>query len=173
MLLDNFSDLFQRGLEYAWDCEHVLLKHVPKMVEAATAQELKQALDLHLVEIKGHIYRLEQIFTRLDRSPAAEKNEPIHIIVEECERMIGHIDHSALLDAALVFNARQIEQYEAGLYASLCGFARTLGFDEIAGLMDEILAEETAAAQQLTRLAESSINSAASGVHNTPPFALI
>jgi ferritin-like metal-binding protein YciE len=173
MLLDNFSDLFQRGLEYAWDCEHVLLKHLPKMVEAATAQELKHALDLHLVETKGHIYRLEQIFTRLDRSPAAEKNEPIRIIVEECERMIGHIDRSALLDAALVFSAQQMEQYEIGLYASLGGFARTSEFDEIAGLTDEILAEETATAQQLTRLAESSINSAASGVHNMPPFALI
>ena len=104
MLLDNLSDLFQRGLEYAWDCEHMLLKHLPKMVEAASMQELKQAVDLHLVETKGHIYRLEQIFTRLDRSPAAEKNEPIRIIVEECEKMIGHLDRSALLDAALVFH---------------------------------------------------------------------
>jgi ferritin-like metal-binding protein YciE len=173
MLLDNFSDLFQRGLEYAWDCEHVLLKHLPKMVEAATVQELKHAIDLHLVETKGHIYHLEQVFTRLDRSPAAEKNEPIRIIVEECERMIGHIDRSALLDAALVFSAHQIEQYEIGLYASLAGFARTLGLEETAALMDEILAEETAAAQQLTRLAEGSINRAASSVHNTPPFALI
>ena len=34
MLLDNLSDLFQRGLEYAWDCEHLLVKELPKMVEA-------------------------------------------------------------------------------------------------------------------------------------------
>jgi ferritin-like metal-binding protein YciE len=173
MLLDNLSDLFQRGLEYAWDCEHVLLKQLPRMVEAATSQELKQALDLHLVETKAHVYHLEQIFTRLGRSPAAEKGEPIRIIVEECDKMIGHIDHSALLDAALVFCGHQIEQYEIGLYASLCGFARTLGFDEVAALIDEILAEEVIAAGKLTRLAESSINRAASSVHNTPPFALI
>jgi ferritin-like metal-binding protein YciE len=173
MLLDNLSDLFQRGLEYAWDCEHVLLKQLPKMVEAADLQELKQALDLHLVETKGHLYRLEQIFARLDRSPAAEKNEPIRIIAEECDKMIGHIDRSALLDAALVFHANQIEQYEVGLYESLAGFARTLGLDEVAGLIDEILGEETSAGHQLTRLAQSSINRAAAGVHNTPPFALI
>jgi ferritin-like metal-binding protein YciE len=173
MLLDNLSDLFQRGLEYAWDCEHLLLKQLPKMVEAATSQELKQTLDLHLVETKAHVYRLEQIFTRLERSPAAEKSEPIRVIVEECDKMIGRIEHSALLDAALVFCGHQIEQYEIGLYASLCGFARTLGLEEVASLMDEILGEETYAAQQLTRLAEGSINRAASRVHNTPPFALI
>jgi ferritin-like metal-binding protein YciE len=173
MLLDNLSDLFQRGLEYAWDCEHLLLKQLPRMVEAATAHDLRQVLDLHLVETKGHVYRLEQIFTRLDRSPAAEKSEPIRIIVEECDKMIGHIDRSALLDAALVFCANQIENYEIGLYSSLCGFARTLGLDEVASLIDEILGEEKAADHQLTRLAESSVNRAASGVHNAPPFALI
>jgi len=173
MLLDNLSDLFQRGLEYAWDCEHLLLRQLPKMVEAATLQDLKQALDLHLVETKGHVYKLEQVFTRLERSPAAEKNEPIRIIIEECDKMIGHIDRSALLDAALVFYGNQIEQYEIGLYESLCGFARTLNLDEVAGLIDQILGEEKIAAYQLTRLAESSVNHAASYVHNTPPFALI
>jgi ferritin-like metal-binding protein YciE len=173
MLLDNLSDLFQRGLEYAWDCEHVLLKQLPKMVEAATMQELKQALDVHLMETKGHIYRLEQIFTRLDRSPAAEKNEPIRIIVEECDKMIGHIDRSALLDAALVFHGNQIDQYEIGLYQSLRGFARTLGLDEVAGLLDQVLDEEKSVAHQLTGLAENSINRAAAGVHNPRPFALI
>src|SRR5580658_4410741 len=155
MLLDNLSDLFQRGLEYAWDCEHVLLKQLPKMVEAASMQELKQVLDLHLVETKGHLYRLEQIFARLERSPAAEKNEPIRIIAEECDKMIGHIDRSALLDAVLVFHDHQIEQYEIGLYESLGGFARTLGQDEAAGLIDQILGEEKSVAHQLTELAEN------------------
>ena len=173
MLLDNLSDLFQRGLEYAWDSEHLLLKELPKMVEAASSQDLKQALDLHLVETKGHVYQLEKIFTRLERSPAAEKSEPIRIIVEECEKMIHHIDRSALLDAALVFVGNQIEQYEIGLYSSLLGFARALNFNEAATLLEEILAEERNAVDQLTRLAESAINSAASTVHNTPPFALI
>ena len=87
--------------------------------------------------------------------------------------MIHHIDRSALLDAALVFVGNQIEQYEIGLYSSLLGFARALNFNEAATLLEEILAEERNAVDQLTRLAESAINSAASTVHNTPPFALI
>jgi ferritin-like metal-binding protein YciE len=173
LLLDNLSDLFQRGLEYAWDCENLLLKQLPKMVDAATTHGLKQALDLHLVQTKGHIYRLEQIFGRLERSPAAEKNEPIRIIVEECDRIIGHIDRSALLDAALIFCGNQVEHYEIGLYGSLRGFARALGLEDVAGTIDEILTDELNAEQELTRLAESSINRAAGDVHNAPPFALI
>src|SRR5579862_8611847 len=127
MMLDNFSDLFQRGLEYAWDCEHLLVKHTPAMVEAASAQDLKHMLDLHLVESKEHVYRLEQIFTRLDRSPAGQKSEPARVIIEECEKMAAHIGRSALLDAAIVFSFRQIGHYEMSLYGSLAAFARTLG----------------------------------------------
>jgi len=173
MLLDNLSDLFQRGLEYAWDCEQLLLKLLPEMVEAASSHDLKHAFDLHLVESKEHLYRLEQIFTHLERSPAAEKNEPVRILGAECEKVFHHLDPSALRDAALLFYARQIEQSEIGLYECLRGFAGALDLDPITGLIDEILADERNAAQQLARLGDGSINRAATSVRNDPPFALI
>jgi ferritin-like metal-binding protein YciE len=173
MLLDNLSDLFQRGLEYAWDCERRLGKELPKMVEAASSHELKHMLDLHLVEAKTHIYRLEQIFTRLERSPAAEKSEPARVILDECERMISHLERSPLLDAVIIFSGNQLEHYEISLYGSLSAFARALGFEDAASLLDESLAEEKTADHALTRLAANSVNMAATGVHNPPPFALI
>lgn len=171
MLLDNFSDLFQRGLEYAWDCENLLLKQIPKMLEAASSSELVRLLDACLVKTKKHIAQLERIFAELDRSPAAEKGEPIRIIMEECERMIGHLEKSPLLDAALVFVMNQVEHYEIGLYGSLAGFARTPG-SEMAARLEEMLGAERAVVDRLAEL-ESSVNRAAAGVHNAPPFALI
>lgn len=173
MLLDNLSDLFQRGLEYAWDCEHLILKHLPKIVEAASSPELKHSLDMHLVETKSHIYRLKQVFTRLDRAPAGEGSEPARIILEECERMMAHVEPSPLLDAILVFSGNQIAHYEIALYGSLASLARTLDLEEVANLLDETLAEEKSADQSLTRIAERSVNAAAKTVHHTPPFALI
>ncbi len=173
MQLDNLSDLFQRGLEYAWDCEHLLVKEMPRMVDAAWSDDLKHALDVHLVETKSHIYRLKQVFTRLERAPAGEKSEPARIVLAECERMISHLDPSPLLDAALIFTGNQIAHYEMGLYGSLASFARVLGFETVANLLGENLAEEKTADQALSRLAERSVNRAAGGVHQTPPFALI
>ena len=173
MLLDSLSDLFQRGLEYAWDCEHLLAKEIPKMVESATAPELKQALEMHVGETKSHIYRLKQIFTRLDRAPAGEKSESARIIMAECEKMTSHVERSALLDAILIFSANQVAHYEISLYGSLAAFARTLGFEEVASLLDETVVEEKSADQALTRIAERRVNTAASSVHQTPPFALI
>lgn len=173
MLLDNLSDLFQRGLEYAWDCERLLVKELPKMIDAASSQELKHVLDLHLVEAKTHVYRLEQIFTRLERAPAAEKSEPARIILEECEKMISHLERSPLLDAAIIFSGNQLEHYEISLYGSLAAFARALGLNDAASLLDETLVEEKAADHALTRIAQNSVNLAATAVHNPPPFAMI
>src|SRR6266566_2296947 len=123
MLLDNLSDLFQRGLEYAWDCEQLLQKELPKMIEAASSDQLKQVLRQHEVETKGHVSQLKQIFTRLSRAPAGERDEPVRVIVKESEKMIAHLDRSPLLDAALIFSGTQMEQYEIGLYGSLGAFA--------------------------------------------------
>lgn len=173
MLLDNLSDLLQRGLEYAWDCEHLLAKQLPKMIELTTSPELKQALDVHSVQTKTHIYRLKQVFTRLERAPAGERSEPARIILAECNKMTAHIDPSPLLDAVLIFSANQIAHYEIGLYGSLAAFARTLDLGEVSNLLDETLAEEKSADQSLTRIAERRVNKAASGFHNPPPFALI
>jgi ferritin-like metal-binding protein YciE len=173
MLLDNLSDLFQRGLEYAWDCEHVLLKHLPKMAEVATSEQLKALLEAHIPITSIHISRLERVFQRLDRSPAEEKSEPVRILLDECEKMMRHLDRSPLLDAAIAFSCNQMAHYQIGLYQSLCGLARTLNLDEPASLIDEILGEEQDTDREVIRLAEGSINRAASDVHNTPPFALI
>ncbi len=53
MLAENLSDLFQRGLEFAYDCEQHLIKELPRMSEAATSAELKTAFDQHLEETKS------------------------------------------------------------------------------------------------------------------------
>jgi ferritin-like metal-binding protein YciE len=173
MLLDNLSDLFQRGLEYAWDCEHLLLRQLPGIMDTAGNTELKESLGDLLAGTKAHITTLEQIFRRLDRSPAAEKHEPIRILLEECERMIGHLERSPLLDAALAFVMNQVQYYEVGLYRSLSGFAQTLGVPGVAQLLDQALEECKEAVNELTSLAEGSLNAAAAGIHNAPPFALI
>jgi ferritin-like metal-binding protein YciE len=173
MLLDNLSDLFQRGLEDAWDCEHLLLRQLPRILDAASSPELKESLHGLLAGTKSHIATLEQIFKRLDRSPAAEKHEPIRVLLEECERMIGHLERSPLLDAALVFVMNQIEYCEVGLYRSLSGFAQTLGASGVSQLLDQALEECKNAVNELTSLAEGSLNRAAAGIHNAPPFALI
>src|ERR1700743_3458365 len=116
MQAENLSDLLHRGLEYAWDCEHHLLKELPKMEHSASSEDLKTALLNLIHSAGGHEGRLNDIFARLDRSADAEPREPIRIITAETDKLSRHIERGPLLDAALIMYGTQICHYKIALY---------------------------------------------------------
>ena len=67
----------------------------------------------------------------------------------------------AVLDAALIAAAQAVEHYEMTRYGTLIAWAKEIGADDCVGLLNQNLAEERAADQKLTQLAEGSINRAA------------
>jgi ferritin-like metal-binding protein YciE len=173
MQVENLSGLFERALEFAWDCEHKLSEELPKMADAATFEPLRESFLQHLVETKAHIVRLRRIFEILDRAPAAITSEPVRGLAGEAAKLIHHIEASPLRDAALIFTANQVEHYEIALYGSLIAFARVLGREEAESLLAATLEEEKAADLKLTALAETSVNPEAANYHNAAPFAFI
>jgi ferritin-like metal-binding protein YciE len=168
MLLGTLSDVFERGLEFAYDCEQQLLQELPKMEQAAESAELKGAFAQQLDAARQHLERLEQIFAKLERVATAEHKDPIRAITSETETMISHIDQSALLDAALIVLGKQLAHYKIALYESLGSFARVLNLPDPAALLEQTLTEETAAEQRLVQIAETSVNRDAVAVRNRP-----
>ena len=85
-------------------------------------------------------------------------------ITEEGSSVIDETeDGTATRDVALVFAGQKAEHYEIATYGGLIQIAKTLGLDEVAGLLQETLEEEKAADQKLTQIAEESINYTAAG----------
>lgn len=168
MLAENVSDLFQRSLEFAYDCEHHLVKELPKMAEAASSSVLKSALAQHLQETKVHVQRLDRIFALMNRAAAEETNHAIRSLTSEGEKLIKHIDRSALLDTALIDTGTQVEHNEIALYGSMRRLAILLGLGEAADLLEKTLEEERAANKKLTEIANGGVNQNALGVQNTP-----
>ena len=62
------------------------------------------------------------------------------------------------LDAGLAASAQAVEHYEIARYGTLKTWARELGLNDAANLLDETLQEEIKADKLLTRLATTSIN---------------
>jgi ferritin-like metal-binding protein YciE len=65
------------------------------------------------------------------------------------------------IDASLISAAQRVEHYEIAVYGTLRAYARVLGFQEQARLLQQNLDEESKADQKLTQLAEQGINIAA------------
>jgi len=163
--VENVQDLFEIGLRYAYDCEQQLTKALPKMAQAASSSQLRNAFEQHLEETRRHAQRLEQVFQDLGVEADTETNDVAKNLIKEGDNMITHLDKSPLLDAALIIAGNQVEHYEMAVYGSLRTWAELLGRTQSARLLQETLTEEKAADQKLTQIGETSVNREALNVH--------
>ncbi|RDE05988.1 ferritin-like domain-containing protein [Sphingomonas aracearum] len=159
--IETFDDLFLHQLQDVYYAEHQITKALPKMIEKATAPELKQGFQTHLTETEGQIARLERVFQLLGKEAKAVTCPAIDGIIKEANEVAGEIADKQVLDAALIAAAQAVEHYEIARYGTLIAWATQLGRSEIAQVLGETLAEERATDEKLTAMAEAKINAQA------------
>ena len=158
MKINSLHELYITELKDLFDAENRITKALPKMAEAANSQDLRNAFEHHLDQTRRHTERLERIFQQLNESPKGEKCKGIAGIIDEGEDLMDEDAPAAVTDAALIAAAQRVEHYEIAAYGTVRTYARRLGFDDQARLLDETLREEGETDKKLTTLAESYIN---------------
>ena len=156
--IKTMDDLFVHTLRDIYYAEQQILKALPDMVEKATDAKLKQAFQSHLAETKGHVQRVEQVF-KMHGVDAKGVNCPaIDGILEEANDVAGEVEDKKVLDAALIAAAQAVEHYEMTRYGTLVAWAKQLGRNDCASVLQKNLDEEKAADVKLTTLAEGGVN---------------
>ena len=158
MELDTLKDLYVAELKDLYSAEKQLVKALPKMAKAANDPELQQAFRTHLKETTQHVERLEQICRELGVSPRGKKCVGMEGLIEEGSELIKEDPDPDVLDAGLINKAQHVEHYEMAGYGTVRTYARTLGFESQAELLQQTLDEEGRTDHLLTELAESGIN---------------
>jgi len=159
----TLHDAFIDELRDAYDAEKQLIKALPKMAKAATSAELRTAFEDHLEETRTHLERLEQAFSSLDEKSRGKHCDGIAGIIEEGKAVMEEDFDETTMDACLIAAGQRAEHYEMAAYGTLIAWARTMGHDEAADLLQETLDEEKAADEKLNALAEGGINQDAAG----------
>lgn len=158
-LLETF---FIDALKDIYWAEKALTKALPRMSKAATSSELKKAFDQHLAVTKKQIGRLEKVFKQMGKKASGKKCEAMQGLIDEAETIVSETkDDTFTRDAALIIAAQKVEHYEIAAYGGLVQLARTMNKRGIANTLGTTLAEEKKTDEQLTRIAESSINAEA------------
>jgi ferritin-like metal-binding protein YciE len=157
----TLHDAFIDELRDIYDGEKQLTKALAKMAKAASSPVLVEAFETHLDETQGQIERLEQVFASLDEKPRGKHCEGIAGIIEEGKNVMGEDFDDATMDACLIGGGQRAEHYEIAAYGTLIAWARAMGHDEAADLLQENLDEEKAADEKLSSLAEGGINQSA------------
>ena len=162
----TLHDAFIDELRDAYDAEKQLIKALPKLAKASTSPDLRAAFESHLEETRGQVEKLEQVFASLDEKVRGKHCDGIAGIIEEGKSVMEEDFDDDTMDACLIASGQRAEHYEMAAYGTLVAWAKAMGHDEAAGLLEEILEEEKAADEKLTDLAEGGINeSAASAAH--------
>jgi ferritin-like metal-binding protein YciE len=154
----TLHDAFIDELRDTYDAEKQLTKALPKLAKAATSTDLRDAFEAHLEETRGQIERLEQVFEALGEKARGKHCEGIAGIIEEGKAIMEEDFDETTMDACLIAAGQRAEHYEMAAYGTLVAWAQAMGHNEAAALLQETLAEEKAADEKLTTIAESGIN---------------
>src|ERR1022692_3717254 len=161
--MKTLKELFMDELADMYDAERRIVKAMPKMAKAATCPDLKAAIQSHLKETEGHVTKLEAVFQSFGQKAKGKTCEATVGLLEEGDEIAGEYKGSPAINAALISAAQKVEHYEMASYGCLHEWAGLLGNKEAAGLLQQILGEEKAANETLTKLPRASSNEEALG----------
>lgn len=150
---NSLRELYIEQLKDLYDAEHQIIKALPKMIEAAQAEELRDALNEHLDVTKEQAGRIEQIFKNLGEKPKAEKCKGMQGVIQEGNDLVTKIENEDVRDAAIIASAQRVEHYEIAGYGTARTYAELLGEQDARELLQQTLNEEEEADQVLTNLA--------------------
>jgi ferritin-like metal-binding protein YciE len=156
--IKTMDDLFVHQLRDIYYAENQILKALPEMIEKASDPQLKQAFQSHLGETKGHVQRVEQVFKMHGVDVKGVDCPAIDGIIDEADEVAGEVDDKQVLDAALIAAAQAVEHYEMTRYGTLVAWAKQLGRNDCASVLQKNLDEEKAADKKLNDIAERSVN---------------
>lgn len=151
----GLRDLFVDGIKDIYWAEKELTKSIPKMIENATDEILKEALTGHLEETKNQVTRLEEVFSSIGEKVAAKKCEAMAGLTKEAGEIMEATKQGVVRDAGIIAAGQKVEHYEIATYGTLVSFAKILGKNEAVSLLEETLNEEKAADKTLSEISDS------------------
>ncbi len=158
MTIGSLKDLYIDELGDLYDAETQMIRELPRLVEAARAPELREALKKHCDESRLHLERLELIFTHWGERRRQKPCAGLAGIVQEADERLNQEATDDARDAAIIGVAQRIEHYEIAAYGCARTYARRLNRPDEARLLQETLDEEGRADRRLTEIAEAHIN---------------
>lgn len=158
MAQKTMNDLLLLTLQDVYYAERQILKALPKLAKASENEELKNALMHHREETQGQVERLLKAFDALGKRARGQTCEAINGLIEEGDEIVEEFEQGPVRDAGIVACAQAVEHYEMARYGTIVAWAKEVGREEVAKLMQETLEQEKKADATLNQLAQRGLN---------------
>ena len=157
MKLSALYNVYVEQLKDMYSAEKQLTEALPKMADAASTPELRQAFEHHLQVTERQLDRVQTLLDELEENPGNKVCKAMQGLIEEGSEIMKKDGTPKARDAALILAAQKVEHYEIATYGGIRAYARTLGYNDAAETIDEILDEEYDADQKLDDIAEGGV----------------
>lgn len=151
--MESIRELLVGQMRDLYDAEKQLVKALPKMAKTSSNDELRDAFENHLEQTKEHVQRLEQAFELLEDKARNKPCKAMRGLIEEGKETMSENLSDPLMDSAIIAVAQKVEHYEIAGYGTVSAWARSLGLDDVAELLEATLSEEKEADEKLTQVA--------------------
>src|SRR5690606_17209545 len=108
----RLHDVYVEQLKDMYSAEKQLVEALPKMAEAASTPELRQAFEQHLQITKRQQDKVRKILDGLDENPGNKVCVAMRGLIEEGNEVMKKDGHPQAKDAALILAAQKVEHYE-------------------------------------------------------------
>jgi len=149
-------ELLQHKLSTMLYVERELAETVlPQLIEDIDSTQLKQGIESHLAQTRGHVANLEQAFVILGEDPDTEKSAAFDGLTKDHDQIAKKIDAQQLEDVVHAGAAAKTEHFEIAAYEGMIDLAESLGETEIVHLLEENLDQEREALEQVKQVSKS------------------
>lgn len=158
MAISNLKDLFIEQLKDLYNSEDQIQQAYGQWKEAAQSDDLKQMFERHIQQSRNRRSDIEKICDGLDVEPTGEKCKGTEGLVREGHDFLEEAEEGAIRDAGLIANAQRVEHYGIAGYGCARTYARQLGHDDAAQMLQRALDNAAELDERMTGLAERVLN---------------
>jgi ferritin-like metal-binding protein YciE len=147
--------LFVNELNEIYWSEEEIKKGFKKMIKHASAYELVDQLTIYHDAIRDQQTLVEEVFLQIDVKMEEVKCKPIEILLKEADILLEETKKGIARDAGIISSALKIGLYQIASYNIVCFFARTMGENDAAELLNKILDHKKVNAEKLSQIVDS------------------
>lgn len=166
MKIESIEQVLIEEVKDLYDAEKQLVKALPKIAKAASSSELKEAINSHLEETKGHVERLTEVFAALGVKAAGKPCAAMKGLVQEGSEAVESGAQGEYLDTLLIGAAQRVEHYEMAAYSTARTLAQHIGNDDVVSLLQQTLDEEKAADDKLSEVSMQILDGLSEGAED-------
>src|SRR4051812_30601575 len=157
MSKSEVRELLTEELKDAYSAEKQALRCMQKALRKASADALREGIQMHIEQTQVQIERVEQAMEKLEFRPGRKVCEAMRGLVEEAQHTIDEHDKGPIMDLVIVAGMQRIEHYEISAYGTAIALADAIKETEVSNLLKETLEEEKQTDVILTNVTQKDI----------------